>query len=522
MWEGRVVVAPGSPSVGLLTLVAELTGRSITHRLDHRVRRRAARGADGALLPVPARGRAASWRRSRWPRSPGASCARTPRRLRARRSCARSVSGASRRRVCALRLTPRLVARLVRGDLALVPRAERRRAALQGRWPLFAPWLHTYSLPVFAVLSVLFAVAWNAVRDWMPEVERTSPTRSSGCAARCAAPRARSRGLGPARSRAAPSLRRSSSSRGRLRFPPDPRQRAPRVSFVSDRPEGERWRTQLDKTRTGGYGLPKPRARAIGLLGPLTVVGGIDLGDRPALPADAAAPAPQGFWWLVIEPPLLVVAAGLFFSLVDRAAADRRPRGRRCSLALRWCTGSSRRGCCARPGHDRAGDRRPGGLGDAALAGLPVARARVRPRDPDVARDDLLHELGDPHGRAQRLGAGADGDGAAELGLAKGKLHSRWWRLAAPVGIAVSGVAFLAHEQNPWFFARSAFLHHLIGWTLVAAALFPLALVVPAAVDVLPLRLRLAVVALAVMLFSDRDVAPVFGHLSPLAGPPHR
>jgi hypothetical protein len=25
-----------------------------------------------------------------------------------------------------------------------------------------------------------------------------------------------------------------------------------------------------------------------------------------------------------------------------------------------------------------------------------------------------------------------------------------------------------------------------------------------------------------VMLFSDRDLAPVFGHLSPLAGAPHR
>src|SRR5579884_1969415 len=67
--------------------------------------------------------------------------------------------------------------------------------------------------------------------------------------------------------------------------------------------------------------------------------------------------------------------------------------------------------------------------------------------------------------------------GAAELGLAKGKLHSRWWRLAAPVGLAVSGSAFLVHEQNPWFFARSAFLHHLIGWTLLAAAIFPLGMV---------------------------------------------
>jgi hypothetical protein len=32
----------------------------------------------------------------------------------------------------------------------------------------------------------------------------------------------------------------------------------------------------------------------------------------------------------------------------------------------------------------------------------------------------------------------------------------------------------------------------------------------------------LVFVALAVMLFTDRDVAPVFGHLSPLAGTPHR
>jgi hypothetical protein len=41
----------------------------------------------------------------------------------------------------------------------------------QGRWPLFAPWLHTYSLPVFAVLSVLLAIGWGAVRDWLAEVE---------------------------------------------------------------------------------------------------------------------------------------------------------------------------------------------------------------------------------------------------------------------------------------------------------------------------------------------------------------
>jgi hypothetical protein len=32
----------------------------------------------------------------------------------------------------------------------------------------------------------------------------------------------------------------------------------------------------------------------------------------------------------------------------------------------------------------------------------------------------------------------------------------------------------------------------------------------------------LTFVVIAAMLFSDRDLAPVFGHLSPLAGVPHR
>jgi hypothetical protein len=112
--------------------------------------------------------------------------------------------------------------------------------------------------------------------------------------------------------------------------------------------------------------------------------------------------------------------------------------------------------------------------------------------------------------------------GAAELGLAKGKLHSRWWRLAAPVGIAVSGAAFLAHEQNPWLWARSAFLHHLIGWTLLAAALFPLGLAFRPRSTFFRYGFGVLVLALAVMLYCDRDVAAVFGHLSPLAGAPHR
>lgn len=112
--------------------------------------------------------------------------------------------------------------------------------------------------------------------------------------------------------------------------------------------------------------------------------------------------------------------------------------------------------------------------------------------------------------------------GGAELGLARGKLHSRWWKLATPIGLAVSGAAFLVHEQNPWFFARSAFLHHLVGWTLIFSSLLTLCLVFRPRSAVLRAGFAVVVVALSVMLFSDRDVAPVFGHLSPLAGAPHR
>lgn len=40
-----------------------------------------------------------------------------------------------------------------------------------GRWPLLAPWIHTSALPVFAVLSVVVAVVYRAVEQWLAEYE---------------------------------------------------------------------------------------------------------------------------------------------------------------------------------------------------------------------------------------------------------------------------------------------------------------------------------------------------------------
>jgi hypothetical protein len=112
--------------------------------------------------------------------------------------------------------------------------------------------------------------------------------------------------------------------------------------------------------------------------------------------------------------------------------------------------------------------------------------------------------------------------GGAELALVRGRLTSPLWRLTWPLAFVTAGTAFLVHEQNPWFFARSAFLHHLLGWTFLVGAVIPLALVWRPRSTVLQTGFALTIVAVSVMLFADRDVAPVFGHLSQLAGPQHR
>jgi len=112
--------------------------------------------------------------------------------------------------------------------------------------------------------------------------------------------------------------------------------------------------------------------------------------------------------------------------------------------------------------------------------------------------------------------------GAAELGVARRKLHSPYWSLATAGAFLVSAAAILLHEQNGWLYARSAFLHHAIGWTFLIGAAIPLARAFRPDSVVVRTGLALVFVVTAVFLFSDRDTAPIFGHLSPLAGPQHR
>ena len=101
--------------------------------------------------------------------------------------------------------------------------------------------------------------------------------------------------------------------------------------------------------------------------------------------------------------------------------------------------------------------------------------------------------------------------GAVELAVVRGKLKSPNWSLVPGIALLVSGLAFLVHEQNPLLYSRSAFLHHAIGWSLVVAALFPLGQALRPRQVVWRLGFALTFVLLAVLLFADRDAAPIFG-----------
>jgi hypothetical protein len=58
------------------------------------------------------------------------------------------------------------------------------------------------------------------------------------------------------------------------------------------------------------------RARLIAALGPLTMLGGVVWGFLQPYRITLLHPHGQGFWWLLVQPPLLVVAAGVVFALL--------------------------------------------------------------------------------------------------------------------------------------------------------------------------------------------------------------
>jgi hypothetical protein len=155
----------------LLALIAELAGRSLTHRLDvgRHVATPSYAGADyyPFLLAAVKLGVALLFARLAWRFVRAHAAARAGRRVLARVGSRPAPAPRVR-----LDLSPRLwLTAFLATSLFYLVQQDAEQAAV-GRWPLLSPWLHSSALPVFAVLAVLVALAWSAVASWLSAYER--------------------------------------------------------------------------------------------------------------------------------------------------------------------------------------------------------------------------------------------------------------------------------------------------------------------------------------------------------------
>jgi hypothetical protein len=155
----------------LLALVAELVGRSLTHRVNigRHVAAPSYSGADyyPFLLLAVKVGVALMLARLAWRFAKARSVARTARRLLAVHG---GGAPAARPRV-RLELSPRLWlgSFVVTAAIFLVQTDSEQLAS--GSRHFFWPWVHTSALPVFALLSVVVAVVYRAAARWFADYE---------------------------------------------------------------------------------------------------------------------------------------------------------------------------------------------------------------------------------------------------------------------------------------------------------------------------------------------------------------
>jgi hypothetical protein len=151
---------------GLLAFVAELAGRSLTHRIDVGRHLAAPSYATADYYPIllivvkvvcALAVSAFAWRLAR------ALIAARAARLR---------FGAGRAPRLRVELSPRLwlISFLVTASIYLV-QTDAERVAV-GQWPLLAPWLHSSALPIFSLLAIPIALVFGAVARWLADLER--------------------------------------------------------------------------------------------------------------------------------------------------------------------------------------------------------------------------------------------------------------------------------------------------------------------------------------------------------------
>ena len=155
----------------LLALIAELSGRSLTVKLDlgRHVPTPSYAGADyypfllaGVKVGIALMLAALTWRFVK-----ARAAARAARRLLA--AVGAPPERTPRMRVALSFRSWALAYGLTAGIYLVQTDMER---FVEGRWPLMSPWLHTSALSVFAVLSVLVSLVYCAVSRWLSEYER--------------------------------------------------------------------------------------------------------------------------------------------------------------------------------------------------------------------------------------------------------------------------------------------------------------------------------------------------------------
>jgi hypothetical protein len=73
--------------------------------------------------------------------------------------------------------------------------------------------------------------------------------------------------------------------------------------------------TQLITERVGTRSRTA-KVRLVAALGPLTMLGGVAWAFLQPYRITLLNPHGQGFWWLLVQPPLLAVGAGIVFALL--------------------------------------------------------------------------------------------------------------------------------------------------------------------------------------------------------------
>jgi hypothetical protein len=166
----RLLGRKGFATFGVLVVVAEVAGRSLTGRVDRALHVVPLARTDTSYYPFLLAGVKIAG-------------ALTVAALLARGLRAWAAADAGRRLLraaghdhdaCSPRLRPGLSPRVwaaafAATSLVYLVHSDAESIAA-GRWPLFAPWLHTYALPVFALVSVLVALAWR-LTGWLDEIE---------------------------------------------------------------------------------------------------------------------------------------------------------------------------------------------------------------------------------------------------------------------------------------------------------------------------------------------------------------